>query len=68
MGRQPLGKRAASGYSLGGDSLAQRPKAAALIAQCTAFWTELEFQVARLLAAMLHANTAGRRDVSRARK
>ncbi|MGI8569815.1 MAG: hypothetical protein ACR2KT_12485 [Methylocella sp.] len=36
--------------------LESRPKAAALIAECIADWTEVELQIARLLAAMLQAN------------
>lgn len=58
MPRQPLlSKCPNSGISFGAGFLEQRPKAAALIGECIAGWTEVELQTARLLSKMLHANT-----------
>ena len=58
MTRQPLKTRLPNtGLSFGAGFLAQRPIAAALVAQCLAMWTEVELQVARVLAAMLKADS-----------
>lgn len=58
MARQPLNSRLPStGFSLGSGFLAERPKAASIIALCIAEWTEVELQTARLLAAMLNASS-----------
>ena len=58
MPRQPLLTRYPNaGIAFGAEFLAERPKAAALIAECITGWTEVELQVARLLAQMLKANT-----------
>jgi hypothetical protein len=58
MPRQPLLKKYPnSGIAFGAGFLEQRPKAAALIGECIAGWTEVELQTARLLSKMLHANT-----------
>jgi hypothetical protein len=54
MARQPLKSRLPStGIGLGPGFLAQRPRAAALIAQCIATWNEVELQTGILLAGML---------------
>lgn len=60
MARQPVAtKHPKSGLVVGhgASNLRLRPRAAALIAQCIAGWSEVEFQIGRLLATMLHANS-----------
>jgi hypothetical protein len=60
MARQPLAtKHPKSGFAVGhgASNLRKRPMAAALIAECLAGWSEVEFQIGRLLATMLHANS-----------
>jgi hypothetical protein len=58
MARQPINSRLPStGIALGPGALAERPRAAAIIAQCITEWTEVELQTARLLAAMLNADS-----------
>jgi len=58
MARQPINSRFSEpSLGFGPGFLAQRPKAAALIAQCITTWTEVELQTARLLAAMWNANS-----------
>lgn len=60
MARQPVAtKHPKSGFAVGNGAtnLRLRPRAAALIAECLAGWSEVEFQVGRLLATMLHANS-----------
>jgi hypothetical protein len=58
MARQPINSRLPStGFALGPGTLAERPRAAAIIAQCITEWTEVELQTARLLAAMLNADS-----------
>jgi hypothetical protein len=59
MARQPItSKYPKTGLALGPGFLDQRPEAAALVGQCITIWAEVELRVARLLAKMLHANTA----------
>lgn len=54
MPRQPLTSRLpTTGIALGPGTLAARPLAAQLIAQCIATWSEVELQTGRLLAGML---------------
>lgn len=54
MARQPLKNRLPdTGIELGPGFLAARPKAAVLIAQCIATWSEVELQTGRLLATMM---------------
>ena len=56
MHRQPLiRKYPDAGFQLGSDSLEQRPHAAARIAQCIALWSDVDFQTARLFAALMGA-------------
>lgn len=58
MARQPLKKRLPeTGLWIGAGLLSQRPKAAAVIAEIIALWTEVELQSARLLAAMIGGHT-----------
>ena len=58
MSRQPLiRKYPNSHFVVGPGALEDRPKAAARIAECISGWTEVELQVARLLATLLGANT-----------
>ena len=54
MARQPLKSRLPkTGISLGPGFLRERPKAAALIAECIATWSEIELQMGRLIATLL---------------
>jgi len=60
MARQPISsKYPKTGFVVGdgAGSLKARPKAASLIAQCLAEWSEAEFQIGRLLATMLKADS-----------
>lgn len=58
MARQPISTRHPNtGLSLGPGFLESRPQAALIIAECITVWTDVEIQIARLLAAMLHANS-----------
>jgi hypothetical protein len=54
MARQPINSRLPNtGIALGPGFLAERPKAAALIAECIATWSEIELQTGRLIASVL---------------
>src|ERR1700722_10175401 len=56
--RQPFStKFPGARVELGPHHLASRPLASSLIAQCIAWWTEVELSTAVLLARMLKANT-----------
>jgi hypothetical protein len=56
--RQPLHKRYPKAKpSVDPGYLEDRPEAAALIAECIARWTQVETDLARLLAVLLRANT-----------
>jgi hypothetical protein len=61
VARQPLMSKYPEGSAFsighGHDVLAARPKAASLISQCLAAWSEVEFQTGVLLATMLRANS-----------
>jgi hypothetical protein len=60
MARRPVAtKHPKSGLVVGhgASNLRLRPRAAALIAECLAGWSEVEFQIGRLLATMLQANS-----------
>ena len=60
MARQPIARKYPKSVLTvghGADNLRARPKAAALIAECLATWNEAEFQIGRLLATMLHADS-----------
>jgi hypothetical protein len=54
MARQPLNTRLPNTeITLGPRTLAERPRAAALIAECIATWSEVELQTGRLVGEML---------------
>jgi len=60
MARQPVSKKhPETGLAVGHghENLRLRPKAASLIAECIAAWSEVEFHMGRLLATMLHADS-----------
>jgi hypothetical protein len=58
MSRQPIATRYPNVKpTFGPGFLEDRPQAAALVARCVALWTEVEVQLANLLAEMLRANT-----------
>lgn len=58
MGRQPLiNKYPTVKPSFGPGFLEDRPQAAAIIARCIALWSDVESELARLLATLLQANT-----------
>ena len=58
MPRQPLMKRYPDVIpTFGPGFLEDRPEAAAIIARCIALWSEVESELARLLAIILGANT-----------
>jgi hypothetical protein len=58
MARQPLNSRfRQAGLGLGPGFLAERPEAAALIAEVIATWTEVELQTGLVLAEMLGTNS-----------
>ena len=58
MARQPLAKKYPSVKpSFGPGFLEDRPHAAAIIARCIALWSDVEAEMARLLATLLQANT-----------
>jgi hypothetical protein len=58
MARQPFSTRFPnSKANFGPELFGSRPRAAMLIAQCIAGWTEVEIQTARLLAQLLHAKS-----------
>lgn len=46
-------------YNVGPGALAERPRLAALVAQCAAMWSEIELQMSLTLGAILHASGAG---------
>lgn len=58
MARQPLYKKYPRVKpTFGPGFLERRPEAGALIARCIALWSDVEAELARLLATLLHANT-----------
>src|SRR5829696_3925986 len=60
MPRQPyLPTYSHATFTIGPRTLDERPELAALVGRCIALWTEVELQMALILAAVLKANTAG---------
>jgi hypothetical protein len=57
MPRKPLPENASKLWSIGPEALVRRPEHAAAIGRCLGLWTDVELQMAIVLAVLLKANT-----------
>ena len=57
MPRKPLPENASKLWSIGPEALVRRPEHAGAIGRCLGLWTDVELQMAIVLAVLLKANT-----------